>query len=369
MEFVRYDDLDTDYGPEFEQDLSAVIAEVEEVVRGSVEAEGADRAVRFAHAKAYGLLRGELEILKVDDPHYAQGVFASAGRHPALVRFSNGLGHLGADARLGSGCGMAIKLFDIPGPSLSDEPAAGTMDYNLINHPVFFANTARDYITSARLFNELPDALRDPERRAAFLHAFVTRDGALPPENWLWDELFALMGLTTKPLPSLLYTAFWSMGAVRHGEYVAKIRVTPTTPPLRGDVPAIDPTSSVEPIRNALAHEIGKREHVFELQAQLCADVRAMPVENTSIVWPEHLSPFVTLARLTLPAQDISSPENPLLSDALSFTPWRAPAEHQPVGQIQTVRRRVYERSSITRHQLNDQTRTEPKSPRDVLAN
>jgi hypothetical protein len=93
-----------------------------------------------------------------------------------------------------------------------------------------------------------------------------------------------------------------------------------------------------------------------------------MPVENTSINWSEQLSPFVTLARLTLPAQDISAADNPLLSDGLSFTPWRAPAEHQPVGQIQTVRRRVYERSSATRHQLNDQTRSEPKSPRDILA-
>jgi hypothetical protein len=284
------------------------------------------------------------------------------------VRFSNGLGHLGADARLGSGCGMAIKLFGIPGASASDEPAAGTMDYNLINHPVFFANSARDYITSARLFNELPDALRDPARRSAFLHAFVTRDGALPPEKWLWDELFALMGLTTKPLPNLLYTAFWSMGAVRHGAYVAKIRTLPVTAPPQGGVPAIDPAASAEPIREALVGEIGAREHVFELQAQLCADLRTMPVENTSIVWSEQLSPFVTLARLTLPAQDISSANNALLSDALSFTPWRAPAEHQPVGQIQTVRRRVYERSSITRHALNHQTRSEPKSPRDVLA-
>lgn len=367
MEFVRYDDLDTDYGPEFEQDLNAVIAEVEAAIRGSVAAEGADTAVRFAHAKAYGLLEGELEILEVDDPRYAQGVFAAPGRHQALVRYSNGLGHLGADAKLGSGCGMAIKLFGVPGEAGSDEPAAGTMDYNLINFPVFFANTARDYITSARLFNELPDALRDPAKRTAFLHDFVTRDGQLPPEKWLWDELFALMGLTTKPLPNLLYTAFWSMGAVRHGEYVAKIRALPVTAPPQGGVPAIDPVSSAEPIRGALVEEIGAREHVFELQAQLCADLRTMPVENTSVVWPEQISPFVTLARLTLPVQDISSADNPGLSDALSFTPWRAPAEHQPVGQIQTARRRVYERSSITRHELNQQTRAEPKSPRDIL--
>ena len=77
MEFVRYDDLDTDYGPEFEQDLNAVIAEVEAAIRGSVAAEGADTAVRFLpNAEGfYGLLEGELEILEVDEIRgYAQGV-------------------------------------------------------------------------------------------------------------------------------------------------------------------------------------------------------------------------------------------------------------------------------------------------------
>lgn len=366
MKFVHYEELDTDYGPEFESNLNAVITLVENSVRSSVTREDG-RAVRFAHAKAYGLLKGEVEILSVDDPHYAQGVFATQGRHDALIRFSNGLGHLGADARLGSGCGMAIKIFDIPGPSMSDEASAGTMDYNLINHPVFFANTARDYITLARLFNELPDGLREPSRRANWLHAFVTRNGELPPEEWLWDELFALLGNTSKPLPNLLYSTFWSMGALRHGDYVAKVRVTPTTPRPDSGIEAVDPKASTHPVREVLVRESIARDHTFDLQVQLCADLRTMPVENTSIDWLEQLSPFVTVARITVPAQDVSSPENVLRADAMSFTPWRTPAKHQPVGQIQTVRRLVYERSSIIRHQLNSQPRHEPSSPDEIM--
>jgi hypothetical protein len=76
---IRYQDLETDYGPRFETDLDAVIAEVEQAVRGSVEAEGEKRAVRFAHAKAYGLLEGVLETLDVADPSCAQGIFATPG--------------------------------------------------------------------------------------------------------------------------------------------------------------------------------------------------------------------------------------------------------------------------------------------------
>ena len=366
MNFIRYEDLQVDYGPQFEADLDAVVAEVERTVRGSVDAEGEQRAVRFAHAKAYGLLEGELEILEVGDPHYAQGIFAAPGRHRALVRYSNGLGHLGPDARLGTACGMGVKIFGVPGPALSDEPDAETMDYNLINHPVFFANTARDYITVARLFNELPGGLIDPAKRAAWLHAFVTRDGQLPPEQWLWDELFAIAGLFTVGLPNLLHTAYWSMGAVRHGEYVAKVRMQPTTQHADGVANTVDPTASAEPVREALIADAAA-QHTFDLQIQLCADLARMPVENTSIPWSERLSAFVTVARLTLPAQDVSAPENLQRADGLSFTPWRAPAEHQPVGQIQTVRKRVYERSSILRHQINGQPRHEPAAPGDIL--
>ncbi|HWG26445.1 catalase family protein [Actinospica sp.] len=367
MNPIRYKDLQTDYGPQFETDLESVIAEVEQAVHGSVEAEGEKRAVRFAHAKAYGLLEGELEILEVADPSYAQGIFATPGRHRALVRYSNGLGHLGPDAHLGTACGMAIKIFGIPGPSLSDEPDAGTMDYNLINHPVFFANTARDYITISRLFNDLPGGLVDRSKRATWLHAFLTRDGQLPPEQWLWDELFAISSLFTVAMPNLLRTAYWSMGAVRHGDYVAKVRTLPTTRHPVDAARTVDLATSPgpEPVREALVED-ARTEHTFDLQVQLCADLEAMPVENTSVPWSEKLSPFVTVARLTLPAQDVSGPDNLARADALSFTPWRTPAEHQPVGQIQTVRRRVYERSSILRHQLNSQPRKEPAGPDDV---
>lgn len=46
---------------------------------------------------------------------YAQGIYATPGRHDALVRFSNGSPHAGAAARLGRATGLALKLFDVEG--------------------------------------------------------------------------------------------------------------------------------------------------------------------------------------------------------------------------------------------------------------
>jgi hypothetical protein len=97
-------------------------------------------------------------------------------------------------------------------------------------------------------------------------------------------------------------------------------------------------------------------------------------VNNVAIEWPDEpgpfmtlFSPFVTVAKLRLPQQDISGYDETKL-DALSFTPWRVTAEHAPLGEIQRVRKEAYSRSSIIRHELNRQERREPRSLAEVLS-
>ncbi|MGW5651531.1 hypothetical protein [Streptomyces humi] len=129
----------------------------------------------------------------------------------------------------------------------------------------------------------------------------------------------------------------------------------------------IDPTSAAEVFRPALQGELRERPYTFDIQVQLCTDLRRMPVEDTTVEWPEQLSPPVTVARLRLPQQDISDPENLEKMDALSFTPWRVTAEHAPLGNIMRARKEVYRQSSIARHKLNQQPRTEPRSADEIL--
>ena len=116
---------------------------------------GRGTAVRFAHAKGYGLVRAEVEILDELPSAYAQGIYATPGRHDALIRFSNGVAHLGPDAFLSNAFGLALKMFDVEGPALvDDEPDAGTFDYNTINMPVFFCNTVAHYLFIQQLFTD-----------------------------------------------------------------------------------------------------------------------------------------------------------------------------------------------------------------------
>jgi hypothetical protein len=68
-----------------------------------------------------------------------------------------------------------------------------------------------------------------------------------------------------------------------------------------------------------------------------------------------------------MPQQDISGEDNLEKMDGLSFTPWRVPAEHRPLGNTMRSRKAVYRHSSILRHKLNNQERREPRTADEIL--
>jgi hypothetical protein len=376
QEFVRYDPSVERADPNFDQALQTVIERTKQYIGESVAAEGVGRAVRDAHAKGYGLVRGEVEIHGGLPTEYAQGIYATPGRHEALIRFSNGSPHTGADARMGNGVGMGLKLFGIRGPTLlDDEPDSGTFDYALINHPIFFVNTVEHYLFVQQLFlqqgaappgNETPDMRRARFHR--FLYDYLTGMGTLPPEEWAWEELGAFLSFRVLKPINLLLSTYWTMGAVRHGDYIAKVRATPVQAFAdQVERRALDPTSAAEVFRPALVAELRERPYEFDVQVQLCVDLDRMPVEDLCVEWPEQLSPFVTVAKLRLPRQDIGGADNLETMDAVSLTPWRCTADHRPLGNIMRARKEVYRQSSILRHQVNHQVRKEPTSLAEVF--
>lgn len=118
-DFVRYTpDIET-LDPRLDELLPQIIEFWEKKVRESPKTEGTGRAVRGAHAKTYGLVRAELQILRNVPEAYAQGIYATPGRHGVLLRFSSASNHLGPDAQLGPVLGCAIKIFDVRGGSWS----------------------------------------------------------------------------------------------------------------------------------------------------------------------------------------------------------------------------------------------------------
>src|SRR5262245_46626084 len=340
-EFVRYRPEIETFDPELDKLLDQIITFWENKVRNSPVEEGSGRATRGAHAKSFGVVRAEVQILNDVPTPYAQGIYAKPGHHDALIRFSSASNHLGADATLGGVLGAAMKIFDVPGSKLvDDEPDSATFDLVLKNSPTFVANTARHYLVLQGIANDGPKYLA--RGRAGFhemLRDFLTGKGTFAQEDWAWEEMLAFVKISQTPVRNPLLSTFWSMAAFRHGDYIAKVRIAPTADSTSRILHReLDIRSRPEVFYPALVDELAANAFDFDLQVQLCTDLAAMPVNATTVEWPEALSPYVTVGRVNIPRQDISGQETTEKTDALAFSQWRVTETQRSLGQIINVR-------------------------------
>lgn len=369
-DFVRYSPEIETIDPHIDELTAQIIDFWEKKGRESPHTEGNGRALRGAHAKSFGFVKGEVEFSGDAPVAYAQGIYAKPGHHGALLRFSSSSGHLGTDAQLGPGQGLAIKIFDVEGPKLvDDEPDATTFDLVLKNSPVFIANTAKHYLFIEEIVDNAPRYLA---RGKAGLHELLadllTGKGTLEQSEWAWEEVFGFVRVALQtPVSNPLLTTFWTMAAVRHGDYIAKIRIAPAAESAAQVIHReLDLSSGPDVFGPVLVDELRAHAFDFDLQAQLCTDLNAMPVNDVTVEWPEKLSPFVTVGQVHLPRQDLSGPENFERGDPLAFNQWRVTAEHRPLGEIMNVRR-IYSASAKVRRTLNQQGQTEPTSADEVV--
>jgi hypothetical protein len=115
-----------------------------------------------------------------------------------------------------------------------------------------------------------------------------------------------------------------------------------------------------------------------------------MPIEDATVDWGHDDHKFVKLATIeirpeasldrfgdslglnwppasTADAKDPKKEEERRRSEHLSFSPWHGLVEHEPLGGINRVRRRVYEVISTLRHDKNGESRVEPEEIKPTL--
>ncbi|WP_051880015.1 catalase family protein [Epilithonimonas lactis] len=170
------------------------------------------------------------------------------------------------------------------------------------------------------------------------------------------------------PGSHILGDRYFSMAAIRYGDYVAKISIAPKSENvaiLHGkdmdeNLIKNEPESFLTTIvKNFFENQTA----VYELSAQLCTDLEKMPIEDGSVQWMEDDSPFQAIASLTISLQNTFSPERRVYGDdVLSFNPFHCLPDHRPLGNIMRVRKLAYETSSKYRHHMNAAPRVEPIS-------
>ena len=67
-----------------------------------------------------------------------------------------------------------------------------------------------------------------------------------------------------------------------------------------------------------------------------------MPIEDASVEWREHDSPFKAVAEIRIPVQTLDGPTT-ASCEPLSCNPWHALVDHRPLGDFNRARRNIYD--------------------------
>lgn len=295
-------------------------------------------AQRFGNTKTFGVLRGELAVLPGLPEHLRRGIFAQARSYPAWVRFSGPGPYSPPDLEDYGQCSVGIKVMGVEGPTLHDDERA-TQDLILVSPASFVTPDIRE---NAKL-------QRWVRAKAPVGYAINPGDSHL---------LHLAMQLLYSPMhANPLEVQYYSNVPFLLGEGQA---VQYSLKPASAGRTRIPVRPSENYLREAMIETLAADEWVFDFMVQVQTDPHRMPIEDATVKWPERLSPYVTVARLRLPAQRFDSDAQLTFADVLRYNPWHSRPEHQPLGNSNRARRRMYAELARLRQGMNHVEHLEP---------
>ena len=236
---------------------------------------------------------------------------------------------------------ISIKLMGVPGPKLMDEEKF-TQDMFSVSTPTFVTPDTR---ANAQLQIE--------SLKNAQIFYFV---------NFHRSHILDLImqGLWIKTQSSQFEAPYFSCVPYLLGEGQAmQYSVWPKSRK-RTRVPRLPFRPPDDYLRDAMVASLAEGDVELDVRLQLQTDPHRMPLENAAVLWPERLSPRVSVATLRLPRQRFDSPAQMEFAKRLSYNPWHTIAEHRPLGNQSRARKRMYEALSTLRHNMNAVPHYEP---------
>jgi catalase len=306
-------------------------------------------AVRSVHAKAHGILSGELEIDEALPPELAQGLFADAGRHRVLMRFSTNPGDL-LDDSVSAPRGLALKILDVKGERLPDSAGDTTQNLILVNAPAFAAPDAKAFFGSLKQLAATTDKAEWAKKLlSATLRGVENAIEAVGGKS----AMISTMGGT--PITHPLGDSYYSQVPFRYGDHIAKFALMPVSANLKqltGD--RVNTTDRPDALREVIRETIIEQGGTWELRVQLNTDLQKMPVEDASVEWDEEESPYRTVGRITVePQMSLGTDLAGVVDEQTFFSPWHGLAAHRPLGSVNRSRRQAYEMSAEFRAKFN----------------
>ncbi len=355
------------YTPEVEQvpaDEAETIEKIGQMMVGMAETvrQKHGHAMRATHAKATGLLKGELVVPAGLPAELAQGMFAQPGRYDVLARYSQGPSNPVPDRASGQR-GMSLKVLAVEGPHVAGSRETTTQDWVLAPDPAFISATAKAFLLNFKLGASHTPAL--PEE--VIVGASYAARGVEAALEAVGLEAGTLKLLGREPLHPLSHP-YYTQTPSRYGAYIAKVAAFPTPETLALiSNPHVDASQDNDAFRDVMVAFFARHGAEFDLSVQLCTNLDTMPVEDASVQWPEDQSPYRTVARLTLPPQDAFSEEHyRYFEQRISFNPIHTLDAHRPLGGVQRARMQAYLHTQDFRQRTNGMTPAEPGSHAEV---
>lgn len=354
------------YTPDIEivgADEAALIDEIVQQMAASSRCafERHRHAIRDAHAKSNGLLKGELTVHGDLPAELRQGVFAQPRTYPVVARLSSAPSDIHSD-QIPAARGFALKLIGVDGERLAPEIGGANQDFLMVNFPALAFGTIAKY---RRMLSLLEANSHAPDTFQRLLAG--TAHGA----KQLLESLGGTPGATLDGLARdnhhPLGENYHTQAAIRFGAYLAKLSLQPGSDSVRSLTGRPVDDVQYASLRDVVSGHFAEHGAEYTLSAQLCTDLATMPVEDAAIAWPEELSPQRAIATLRFAPQSTAHPARQVYGDdVLSFNPWNGVAAHQPLGGIMRIRRAAYERSTAFRHAMNARPRVEPSQASDI---
>lgn len=279
---------------------------------------------RALHRKQICGLKAKLEVLD-NLPEYAkQGLFKKPATYDALIRISNGGVDIKSD-KIPDIRGFSIKVLGLDFPSALGNGNTQNQDYTLINQKAFSFPKATAFLDLVLAISESPIKL---------LTHMIKNYGILGG----MQRMIKMTETLAKPFSGFLTETFYSAAPIACGAYATRVRLKPT---LASSNTASANSDFAKDIKSVLE----KEDVIFELQLQFFVEENSTPIEDASVDWSEEISPYITVAKLIIPKQNIDSEEGKTISsntEKIFFDPWNALLEHRPLGDVMRARKYIY---------------------------
>lgn len=296
---------------------------------------------RGGNTKTHGIVRAEFVVHRDLPEEFRRGIFAEPRAYRAWVRFCGPGPYVTPDIDDVGFMSISVKLLGVPGPKLMEEEKF-TQDFFGVSTPTF---VTPDTGANADLQKW---SLKDAQ---IFYFINFTRPHLLD---------LIMQGLWVKTQSSPFEAPYFSCVPYLFGEGVAmQYSVWPKTD-RKTRIPRLPRRPPDDYLRDAMVATLDAGDVELDFRVQLQRDPHLMPIENAAVLWPERLSPRVSVATLRIPRQKFDSAGQLAFARQLSFNPWHCIADHRPLGNQGRARRRMYFELSKLRHTMNDVPHYEP---------